>query len=340
MIAVIDCGTTSTRVYIIDDNMEIVSEGYRRVGVRNTSMTGSKETLRNGVKEAIIEATQKANMLVEDLDFAVASGMITSEIGLIEIPHLITPIGQEELVKNLTLTNGMDVVGLPVKIVFIPGIRNDYGENATLHDIRNVDFMRGEETQIVGIWDEFGDNDSINVIVLSSHTKLIHINKKGQVEASLTTISGQLYEAILKETMIGKSLTEESNEESGGYGFEEVADIAYSVQKEVGLDRCLMIPRFMQVLLKTDYKERNLFLDSAIAADNMSLIAEFIRQGYKADKYILFGHKARCEIYSYLIIKTFGDHLNVISISDKDKLSQLTVRGAINIIKKYQNIGR
>ena len=98
--AVIDCGTTNTRVYIVDREGKIIASGERRVGVRNTSMTGSKDTLRNGLCEAIEEAAANAKIALKDISFAIASGMITSEIGLIELPHLIAPVGLEDLAAH------------------------------------------------------------------------------------------------------------------------------------------------------------------------------------------------------------------------------------------------
>lgn len=337
MFAIIDCGTTNTRVYVLDEQNQIVGTGERRVGVRNTSMTGSKDALRQGVCEAITEAAENAGIGVEDLSFAIASGMITSEIGLMEIPHLIAPVGLEELAANVKEVPGGEAIPLNLPIYFVRGIRNDYGE-AILKNIRNVDFMRGEETQVVGILEEYGNNAPLNIIVLSSHTKVIHVNAASQVVASLTTLSGQLYEAICKETMIGKSLAENHTEIAGGYSFEEVVNTADEVVREVGLDRGIMIPRFLQVLLQTDYHERNLFMDAAVAADDMRLLEEFERQGHHANRYILFGHEERCTVYSYLIHKMFGDSTEVISVSDKKRLSELTVKGAVTIAKRYNKL--
>ena len=335
MFAVIDCGTTNTRVYILNDKQETIGVGTRKVGVRNTSMTGSKDTLRQGVCEAILEAVESAGIALSQLDFAIASGMITSEIGLMEIPHLIAPVGLEDLATSVKVVPAGEILPLDIPILFIRGIRNDYGE-AILQNIRHVDFMRGEETQVMGILDEFKIDEAVNIIVLSSHTKLIHINAQGQITASLTTISGQLYEAVCKETMIGKSLIRDDSESAGGYSFEEGVRIANEVTQEVGLDRSMLIPRLMQVLLKTDYKERNLFIDAAIAADDMRLIAEFERQGHFAQKYILFGHASRCKIYAYLLEKHCPKDTEIVSVSDPNRLAQLTVRGAMRIATRYQ----
>jgi len=338
MFAVIDCGTTNTRVYVLDEKNNIISQSIRRVGVRNTSMTGSKDTLRNSLCEALLEAIEEAGLKVSDIDYAIASGMITSEIGLMEIPHIIAPAGLDDLANNVKLVKGTEVLPIDIPIMFVRGIKNNYGADATLHDIRNVDFMRGEETQVMGILKDFNITDPVNIIVLSSHTKIIHVNKEGKVEASLTTISGQLYEAIMKETMIGKSLIEETSEKSGGYAFDEIVSISKEVVNEVGLVRAMMIPRFMQVLLSTDYKERRLFIDASIAADDIKTIQEFKNQGYLSNTYILFGHKERCELYSYLIKEKYGKDMNIISVSDPDRLGDLTVKGAIAIAMRYNEL--
>ena len=338
MFAVIDCGSTNTRVYILNGDSKIVSNAFRKVGVRNTSMTGSTDELRDGLCEAIFEAVEKAGVKPSDIEYAIASGMITSEIGLMEIPHLVAPVGIEDLAKNVKIVRGREIMPFDIPIMFIRGIRNNYGDNATLADINNVDFMRGEETQVVGILDDLKLKEPVNVLVLSSHTNIIHTNKDGKVEACMTTLSGQLFEAIINQTNVGKSLAECTKEESGGYTFEEIVEIAANCVHTTGLVRCFLIPRFMQVLLKTNYKERHTFIDAAIAVDDMNAIKSFDKKGYKAKTYILFGHESRCEMYSYLIKKEYGDDINIISNSDKERLSEFTIKGAVNIANLYKKL--
>ncbi|MFW6222992.1 MAG: hypothetical protein ACOC3T_05205 [Bacteroidota bacterium] len=47
-IATIDSGTTNSRVYIVDETGKVVSKAVEEVGVKNTAITGSRETLKNG----------------------------------------------------------------------------------------------------------------------------------------------------------------------------------------------------------------------------------------------------------------------------------------------------
>ncbi|WP_444659002.1 2-dehydro-3-deoxygalactonokinase [Caproiciproducens sp. R2] len=337
MYAVIDCGTTNTRVYILNNENQMVGQAARKVGVRDTSMTGSKDALRNGLREAILEAIEKSGAKTKDIKYAIASGMITSEIGLMEIPHLVAPAGIRELAENVKIVSGREIISLDIPIMFIRGIRNNYGDNATLTEIDDVDFMRGEEAQVIGILDEYRIKEPVNILVLSSHSKMIHVNGDGKVEASMTTLSGQLFEAVINQTNVGKSLVPCDGEESGGYTFEEIVTFAERCVRTKGLVRCFMIPRFMQVLLKSDYMERRGFVDASIAVDDMNAIRSFDLK-YNGGAYILFGPESRCKLYSYLLKKEYGENAKIVSVFDKEKLAELTVRGGVKIADLYRQL--
>ena len=55
----IDGGTTNTRCILWNGKREKVAEAKRAVGVRNTSIDGNNEKLKNAVKECLLEVTQK-----------------------------------------------------------------------------------------------------------------------------------------------------------------------------------------------------------------------------------------------------------------------------------------
>ena len=46
--ATIDCGTTNSRVYLLDDTYQVIGRGQKKVGVRDTVITGSNEILKKG----------------------------------------------------------------------------------------------------------------------------------------------------------------------------------------------------------------------------------------------------------------------------------------------------
>lgn len=329
MFAVIDCGTTNTRIFILSDDGATLAQGSRKIGVRDTSITGSRAALKNGVEGLYRDILRDNGLDAAQMRFAIASGMITSEIGLIEIPHLVAPAGLKELSEHIEKVCDPDVVDLGVPVYFIRGVRNNYGDDATIHRLRQVDFLRGEEVQCIGILEELKPKLPVNIVVLSSHTKIIHIDAKGRIAACMTTLSGQLFEALKASTNVGKSITDCDGEVSGGYTFEEIADVAAECVENAGFGRTMLMPRFMQVLLKTDSAERSLFVDAAIAMDDMKALKEFEAQGFGTDEYILFGHEIRQRLYEYMLHKYVNAAPSVTHISDPERISELTIKGAV-----------
>lgn len=331
MFAVIDSGTTTTRIYIINDDHTIVASGRKQIGVRDTSITGSRDTLRNGIADLFFEILSENNIDQGHIIFAIASGMITSEIGLIEIPHLVAPVSLADLSEHIQVVTDPEVLSLGCPIYFVRGVRNNYSSSATIHDLRQIDFMRGEEVQCVGIMETREISYPCTIVALSSHTKAIYINHERQIAASNTTISGQFYQALISSTNIGKSITKTEGEDCGGYSYEEIVDIAKDCVKNAGLGRTCLMTRFMQVLLKTNSTERQLFIGAAIAADDMKAFCEMEAQGMGTDTYILYGQQERCELYTYMLKQEFGQSLKIESIYNMDEIDELTVKGIIKV---------
>src|SRR5690554_1628248 len=142
--ATIDCGTTNSRVHILDENYKVIRSGFRRIGVRNTAISASKAALKDGLTELIKETVQAAKLRISDLRFIITSGMITSEIGLLEIPHLQAPVGIDDLIENIKIVRDPAVFPLDIPLIFVRGVKNYVSANTTYKEIRKLDFMRGE----------------------------------------------------------------------------------------------------------------------------------------------------------------------------------------------------
>ncbi len=332
--ATIDCGTTNSRVYVLNEDLEVVNRGEKKVGVKDTAINGSNQVLKNGLKDVFIKTVTEAGLNTEEIKFVITSGMITSEIGLIEIPHLWAPAGLKELAENIKVVNDKEVFPVDVPMIFIRGIKNFFPEKTTYRDIRKIDFMRGEETQAVGLLTLYPDLElPINLVVLSSHTKYIHINAGQKVCGSLTTMSGQVYEAVRKETFVGKSIQGDNDGSEDDYFNEEIIETAYDSVMNSGFIRTLLMPRFMEVLLKTTWYERKLFVEAAIIAEDLRALNEYDNLQFSRDcGFILVGHEIRCRVMAYLLEK----YLNVSNIKmvyNKVEIDRLSIEGAIAIVR-------
>jgi len=338
MYAIIDSGTTNTRIFISDDSNKIVVSGSKKIGVRDTSITGTRDKLKNSVSSLFYDILEKNEIDEKQVKFAIAFGMITSEIGLIEIPHIIAPVGVKELSDGIVEVHSNDVLPISRPVYFIPGIRNNNSKDDWIHNLRFIDFMRGEEVQLIGVIDLKKVTQPCNIVSLSSHTKISHIDSNQRVINSMTTLSGQLYEAITTSTNIGKSVQILENERENKYKQQEVIEAARMCVEKAGLGRALLMPRLMETLLDTNAQERIWFLNAAIAADDMKTFDEMISMGCGAKHYVLYGHKSRCYLYEKMIHQKYGENIVVESIYEKEEVESLSIRGILliaqEIIKK------
>lgn len=334
---IIDCGTTNSRAYVVDASATILGVAKKQVGVRDTSVTGSRDTLRCGVREIIAQAIEQAGIRKEDVAAILSSGMITSEIGLYEIPHGDAPCGESELAASITRVDDVDLLE-NVPVYFIRGIRNPVpqsGERPT-SVVGVLDFMRGEETQIVGMLHDPNFHLPAMIVGLSSHTKFMPVNAEGQILGSLSTLSGQLFDAVVNRTFLHKSVVQGEHPEARpkDYFDEKIIDDALRWNHELGLARTLMFPRFLDVLLDTKWYERELFLDALVAAEDMLAVNQLklFTQEPLTD-YYLIGNAARCRLYEYIIRKLMPD-TTVHCISDSSAVDRFAIDGTLHIARK------
>jgi 2-dehydro-3-deoxygalactonokinase len=335
-IATIDCGTTNSRVYIVDELCKVLARAGRKIGVRDTAINGDNRALKEGLREAFDSAVCEAGVRETQIRCILSSGMITSELGLIEIPHLWAPCSVDMLAENLARVKDLNVFPSAIPLYFVRGIKNSYSpDSTTMAEVGTLDFMRGEETQIAGLLASSAMALPCVVVILSSHTKFVPVDEKGRILGGVTTLSGQLYEAVLKETFVGKSVRSEDGFDDSDYFDPEVVDIASGYIEKSGLLRGLMFPRFLDTLLHARWYDRKLFTESLLAAEDMRALDQ-VREvmNVSTARYMLIGMKRRCRIYTHLLEKRTGMARSVTSITDEAEIDQLSIRGVISIARK------
>ncbi len=333
--ATIDCGTTNSRVYIVNEKAEILGKAAKKVGVKDTAINGNNEVLKSELKNTFFAALDDANMKLSDIKFIISSGMITSEIGLLEIPHIWAPANISDLAKNIKKVQDTSIFPIDIPIYFIRGIKNKYDpQETTIKDVGRMDFMRGEEAQIAGLFYIYDLELPLTVVVLSSHTKFISIDEYKNVLGSITTVSGQIYEAIIKETFVGKSIRKDDDFDDEDYLNKEIINIAYECVKNGGFLRSLLIPRFMDTLLKTKWYDRKLFVESIIASESIKAMNQFESLNFPIEtNYTFIGPKRRSMIYKHLLREKIGIKKNILTINEVKDIDMLSIKGSIFLAK-------
>lgn len=201
-IITIDTGTTNTRVCAWQGE-SLLAEATRPVGVRDTAISGTTGILMKGVSDAVQEARSKANIPAGEKIVYLSAGMITSNVGLCEIPHLLAPVGVNELADGMVCTSLPAITDEP--IWFVPGIRN-HRSAVTLENAELMDMMRGEETEAIGVLESLKVIGPALIILPGSHSKFVKIDADNRIEGCLTTIGGELLDVITRHTILASSL--------------------------------------------------------------------------------------------------------------------------------------
>ena len=149
MTIVLDCGTTNTKLYLVQGK-SCIRETVLPVGIRNIAGGMTKTQLKNRIRDGIEHLVAESGT-DEQVEKLVAYGMITSELGFCELPHLDAPAGLAELQKGVCVQTNPELIrGVPV--VYIRGLRNKVCPALPQEtQLSQFDFMRGEETQTIGI---------------------------------------------------------------------------------------------------------------------------------------------------------------------------------------------
>src|SRR5262245_29148105 len=94
----VDAGTTNTRAWLTIGD-QIVARAQAGVGVRDTARDGSSSRLRTALRELINQVRDEARSrgCAQSPECVIAAGMITSPLGLAEVPHVEAPAGLTDL---------------------------------------------------------------------------------------------------------------------------------------------------------------------------------------------------------------------------------------------------
>lgn len=175
----LDWGTSSFRAYLLDGDGEIID-----------SFCGEDGILSSAKNFEAVFKRYTGNWLDRKPDLPIiASGMIGSRQGWVEVPYIELPIGLNELaagLKTYTTSEG-------VSIRFVPGVSST---ETVLPDV-----MRGEETQVFGALDS--QEDKSLFVLPGTHSKWVRV-EKGKLIDFRTFMTGELFQALRLNTILGR----------------------------------------------------------------------------------------------------------------------------------------
>ena len=296
----IDGGTTNTRISYVSDNkiFEIIKLPYG-------SNPRDKDKLLHNIFENVSLLMQKYG----DVDAVLGCGMLTSEYGLKNVPHIFAPAGIEDFHNNLYELN---TPKLPkTKIYLIPGYRSS-GD-----DFLKVNIMRGEETELIGLIDNF--NFDTIYILPGSHSKIIKVNQDGKICFLRSFMTGELRASLSRYTILNDSinLNEDIND--------EYLKLGYEFTSENGINESLLKVRTMDILFHKSKSEIYSFFMGCVLQGEINEIIK------SSENRVVIGGQSQLKRLINTLLTTFSNK-EIILMPD-EKCECASIYGMIKIFE-------
>ncbi|QWT19925.1 2-dehydro-3-deoxygalactonokinase [Bacillus sp. NP157] len=330
-ILTIDTGTTNTRVTAWQDG-KVVGQAAAQVGVRDTAITGNTKKLEDGVRETIAEALAEARLAKGDIGRVLASGMITSNVGLCEIPHVTATAGIDDLARAMREARLDNVWHEP--IWFVPGVRNAV-EHIGLHNCEAMDMMRGEETEAFALVERLNLHEPTVIVLPGSHSKFVSIDAQQRIEGCVTTLAGELLHVISHDTILAGSLKD---------GFAKRIDpemllAGAASSRRIGLGRACFSVRILDQFAVYDANARaNFLLGAVLGSDLLTLKNSSAIRMSPGTRFVISGKPILREAIARLVE---GDDFfsGTVTVLGDDEQSDLAGHGAIAIARRRGLLG-
>jgi len=304
----IDGGTTNTRVHLIISGV-VTNTVKLNMGVRiNTNGT---DKYKAELKKAISVILSSNNLTEKDIKRVICSGMITSDLGLLTLPHLTLPCGIEEMANATEVASFPEITSIP--FVFVRGLKTDSTS------FENADMMRGEEAELMGLCEKLEEN--CLYVLPGSHSKLIETDKDGKIVSFSTEMTGELIEAMSSHTILNGSIDLKSSSLDTSF-----LEKGFLYAKENGVNAAFFKVRTLKVLFgATDSEAYSFFMGIALSGEITNIINS------SAKKVVIGGKEVLKKPMAHLL----GNFSEKEIICIPDEISNLA--SAYGAVRIYEN---
>ncbi len=259
--ALVDSGTTTTRVRIWRDGRVVWSES-RSVGAKDTAVDGSTARVAAALRELLDASGAEPGAII-------CSGMITSNMGLFELPHLSAPASPEDIARGMVQRHLPEISDMP--LTFVPGVKTLPGPDG-LAGLPSGDVLRGEEAEIAGLRHELGLNQASVFLHIGSHHKAIDVGADGSILASRTAITGELLAAVAGQTILRSSVVPLEQVDASSLDITAVR-AGWDAAREHGFGRALFLVRVGEQLAGRSREAMTSYLLGVLASLDLPLLA-------------------------------------------------------------------
>ncbi len=321
-----DWGTSSFRLSLVDIQIhKIICSVHNQKGILSTFNEWKTYRHQHGIrrkdyyfgqlKKEIVSLLNQTSFPLETIPIVI-SGMACSSVGIQGLPYAPLPFS----------IDGSDVIstqldypkGLSNRVLLISGVSN------------NVDVMRGEETQIIGLaaLQHINPLDATIYIFPGTHSKHIIVENNKIIDFH-TYMTGELFAIMQEHSILKESVSKadtrilnKRNKEAFCQGVDQSTD--------ANLLRTFFSVRVNQLFSRLDEESNFFYLSGLLIGTELRSITS------KADVSIMLCATQQMSHFYELAVEKTGITANLTTIPP-DIVSTASVEGHIKILEKLYN---
>lgn len=327
-VVTVDGGTTKTRLCVWDLQGNILKTVMYHVGARDSALHSGSKIWKDTVRNMIREAAEKLGLENDEISLVTISGMLTSNLGIYEVPHLEAPVTLKELAEKAAIIYDEELI--QSKILLITGIKNNTSLLNEASRVKEFDVMRGEETEVFAISEEIGNQKNTIYVLPGSHNKFVYVDAKGTILGCKTTLSGELLNSVTNDTILSASLDKRFLEEEN-YS-EELVLKGYYTAKDEGENRALCFIRILDLFCGwTAQQLQNYALGAVLKSDIEALHKGEFFDRDENPRIVVVGNSVLCQGF-YSILKKERADMEILFFKNEER--PFAAEGAYLIAKK------
>lgn len=287
----IDAGTTNTRISIVSDG--------NIVDTLKVSSANDIESYKTAVRNKINEILEKNTYKEDDIIRILATGtMITSELGIYPLEHTVVPVNIQKLKRESREVLIPEISNIP--FVVVRGVKTECDA------LESADMMRGEESELMGIISE-GDEKCVYML-MGSHSKIVKTDDNGNIVDICTMLTGELAEAVSKNTILKHSVFFE-----GSVLDKEYIKKGYNYCREKGINETLFKVRILKnIFNQTNSQVYSFFMGAILCGE-----VEYVLNS-KVKKIVIGGNKYLKEAVAMLLEEYMDGKIECLSKEEVD----------------------
>jgi 2-dehydro-3-deoxygalactonokinase len=223
----VDWGTTNLRIrWVKLPDFTVLTSRFSDLGVKNVFarfQTSGQDDRVSFFLQCLLSEIQAMEVTLPDACQVIISGMASSSIGMRELPYASLPF----------FTNGHALSvekwqpkGFPYKISLISGVKSQ------------EDVMRGEETQLVGLYQLLHPTGNSLFILPGTHSKHIFL-ENDKVVSFNTYMTGEIFDILSAHSILNGSIEKGDFDSSALAAFQK--GVLMSVEKSSVLNALFMV---------------------------------------------------------------------------------------------------